>query len=293
MERSPVVVSIKDGDLTAEVSDIGAELRRLTANGGQDYLWNGDPAYWSGRAPLLFPMVGRALGDRIRVDGRYYPMAQHGFARASRFQIAEVGKSHCIMTLAASKATLAQYPFLFRLDVEFRLVERKLSIAAKLFNEGSSDLPASFGFHPAFRWPLPGSEGREGHALIFDQDEPASLRRLDGGMLTSEAVPSPLRGRRLELSDGLFDHGALVFDQLNSRRVTYVGPQGQKIDFAFPDMPHLGVWTKPGAGFVCVEPWQGFASPVGFDSEFQDKPGVVQVAPGSSRLFELVIEVGT
>ena len=39
--------------LTAEVAPLGAELVRLTDAAGRDYLWNGDPAYWSGRAPIL------------------------------------------------------------------------------------------------------------------------------------------------------------------------------------------------------------------------------------------------
>lgn len=291
MDRSPIVVAIRNADLTAEISDLGAELVRLRDGAGRDYLWNGDPVYWKGKAPLLFPMVGRAAGDHIKVEGRLYPMSQHGFARTSRFQIVEAAESHCTMALSANSATLAQYPFRFRLEATYRIVGRALSVVVNLFNDGEEDVPASFGFHPAFCWPMPGAGEKRGHALIFDCAEPAPIRRLDGGLLIEEAMPSPLEGRRLELSAALFEHDALVFDRLESRGVDYVGPQGQKLRIAFPDMPHLGVWTKPGAEFVCIEPWQGFASPVGFDGEFADRPGVILVAPGSCRGFEISIEI--
>jgi hypothetical protein len=59
----------------------------------------------------------------------------------------------------------------------------------------------------------------------------------------------------------------------------------------FPDLPHLGIWTKPGAGFVCIEPWQGHASPVGFDGELAEKPGIVPIAPGDGRRFDIAIAV--
>jgi galactose mutarotase-like enzyme len=98
-------------------------------------------------------------------------------------------------------------------------------------------------------------------------------------------------GNRLALSDDLFAQDALVFDRLASRRVTYVSPGGASIALSFPDMPDLGIWTKPGAGFVCIEPWQGFASPEDFDGEFADRLGVVRIAPGEARKFAVAIEV--
>ena len=287
-----MILTIGSGELTAEISNTGAELVRLKDVGGRDYLWNGDPAYWKGRAPLLFPIVGRAVGDQIHVEGRSYPMRQHGFARTSRFDVVEIRPTHCILELSANSSTLAQYPFLFRLEVSFRVVGRTISLSARLFNNGQKDLPASFGFHPALRWPLPDAVERSNHVLRFDQDEPAPIRVLANGLLSDQTRPSPVHDRRLELSDELFEHDALIFDQLRSRSVEYIGPTRQKLRVDFPDMPHLGIWTKPGAGFVCIEPWQGYASPVGSDGQFAKKPGIVHVRPQTNHLFEMSIEVG-
>jgi galactose mutarotase-like enzyme len=95
----------------------------------------------------------------------------------------------------------------------------------------------------------------------------------------------------LPLADDLFRDGALIFDRLASRRVSYGAPGASRIEVAFPGMPHLGIWTKPGAGFVCIEPWQGFASPEDFDGDFAERPGVVPISPGHARAFEMSITV--
>jgi len=96
-----------------------------------------------------------------------------------------------------------------------------------------------------------------------------------------------VRDRHLRLHDDLFEEGALVFDTLASRSVLY----GEAIRVDFPRMPHLGIWTKPAAGYVCIEPWQGHASPEGFDGELADKPGVIAIAPGATESFSMSISV--
>jgi galactose mutarotase-like enzyme len=285
------IVTIAGAQLSAQINPLGAELARLQDGAQRDVLWDGDPAFWSGRAPLLFPMVGRAKDDRIVVDGRAYPLPQHGFARRMRFSLAQATSEGCVFSLVANEATRAAWPFEFRLDVEYRIAGAALAIVATVTNVDRRDMPCSFGFHPAFRWPLPGAAARENHAIVFDKDEPAPIRRLACGLLTREAIASPVEGNRLALSDVLFAHDALVFDRLASRRATYVARGGASVALSFPDMPHLGVWSKPGAGFVCIEPWQGFASPEDFDGEFADKPGVVRIAPGEARRFAMGIEV--
>ena len=113
------------------------------------------------------------------------------------------------------------------------------------------------------------------------------MRRPVDGLLSTAAYPTPVQGRRLALHDDLFRDGALVFDRLQSRSVTY----GERLRVDFPDMPHLGIWMLPGAGYVCIEPWQGHASPQGFDGELADKPGIVSIAPGASRRFAMSISV--
>jgi len=283
------IISLDGPAFSVDISTRGAEMVRLYDHRGGEWLWDGDPAVWTGRAPLLFPMVGRALNDRIRVGGEHYPLPQHGFARLSEFALDDRDAQSCRLSLGASDATLAQFPFSFRLVVAYRLTENQLEIAASVINDGDAVLPVSFGFHPAFRWPLPHGAKREEHRLIFERAEPAPVRRLQDGYLSPTLFETPVVDRRLALSDALFTDGAIIFDAARSRRVTYGVPNGASIDVSYPHMPQLGLWTKPGAGFLCVEPWQGYACPQGFDDEFARRPGVDCIASGESSDYRMAI----
>jgi len=283
------LVSISDSSLSAQISAAGAELQRLQDGNGADLLWNGDPAVWAGRAPLLFPLVGETKGKQIKVDGTLYDIPRHGVARTSRFALVAAERAHCTWRLDASDATRRQYPFEFRLDVTYRVEGGALHITAEVTNRGDGTMPASFGFHPALRWPLPYGGARETYEIVFEHDEPAPVRRLANNLLSPVAHPTPVAGRRLALQDGLFRDDALIFDELRSRALTYGAPGHRSLGVTFPDMPQLGLWTKPGAGYLCIEPWQGYASPETFDGELADKPGMVAIAPGATRRFGMSI----
>jgi galactose mutarotase-like enzyme len=288
-DSNGTIVALNGPGLSADISERGAELVRLRDAEGRDLLWNGDPAFWTGRAPLLFPMVGRAKGDRIRVDGRAYDLPKHGFARSSRFTVVEGSKARCTMRLSSSPATLDLYPFAFDLDVIHAADRASLTTTAIVRNRDERALPVSFGFHPALRWPLPFGASRAAHEIVFHETEDATIRRVEDGLLTPVRHPSPIEGRRLRLRDDLFIDDALIFEALRSRSVTYGAPGSPSIRVDFPDMPHLGIWTKPGAGFICIEPWQGHASPDDFDGEFASRPGVMSIPVGQEATFVMII----
>ena len=281
----PDIVTISDSTLSAQVSSQGAELVRLRDRNGLDLLWDGDPAFWNGRSPILFPVVGEAKGNRIRVAGRHYEIGRHGFARTSRFVLVSSGAAHCTWRLEASEATRRQYPFGFRLDITYRIEAGALDMTAAVTNTGGDVMPAAFGFHPALRWPVPYGKPRAAHEIVFERDEPTPIRRPVDGLMSLAQYPTPVRDRRLVLRDDLFEAGAMVFDGLASRSLVY----GEALRVSFPHMPHLGIWTKPGAGFVCIEPWQGHASPEDFDGDLADKPGMIAITPGTTESFGMSI----
>jgi galactose mutarotase-like enzyme len=283
--------TLQNGHLRAEIATRGAELIRLQDTGGADFLWNGDPNWWDGCAPLLFPIVGKVPNDTIVVDGKEYPMRQHGFARASEFTVARADDTECFLRLEASSQTREHYPFDFILEVRHVIGGPSLLTEATVWNVDDRPMPVSLGFHPALRWPLDESDPRSGHVLLFADREAGPIRRLQDGLLARDLHPSPVVDRRLELDDHLFDDGAMIFDQLTSRRIDYVAPSGRSVTVDFPCMPHLGVWTKPGAGFICIEPWQGYAAPLDFAGELSTKEGMIALAPGSTAKFSMRLVV--
>jgi galactose mutarotase-like enzyme len=286
-------VTISSPHLQAQVSENGAELVRLQDEQGRDLLWNGNPAFWTGRSPLLFPIVGRVRNDRIRVNRSEYELPKHGFARTSRFNLEAAVAAQCRFRLCSDEAALKRYPFPFQLDVSYRIEETTLTIIASVANTGSTVMPVSFGFHPAFRWPLPFGAPRETHMIRFEREEAAPVRRPIDGLISRDAEASPVHGQTLLLHDSLFEMDALVFDRLESESVTYGAPSGGSIRVDFPGMPHLGIWTKPGADFICIEPWQGHADPEDFDGEFTTKPGVLLLQPSETRNFKMAVTVSS
>jgi galactose mutarotase-like enzyme len=278
--------------LTAEISEDGAELRRLTDAAGRDWLWDGDPAHWAGRAPILFPIVGTLTADRYRWQGQVFGLPRHGFARRSRFTVVEQDRDGLILRLEDDDRLRAVWPFAFTLDMIFTIRDATLSMTARVTNRNDGPMPCSFGFHPALRWPLPGEAEKAGHVVRFDRPEPEPVRRLDGaGLLHPMRRPSPVDGDTLALDDGLFVEDALIFDALDSRRLVYRGPNGSQVAVDYQGMPQLGLWMKPGAGFLCIEPWQGHSDPVDFAGTIDEKPGTVIVPPGAQRLFAMAITV--
>jgi galactose mutarotase-like enzyme len=274
-DQSRPWVSIGSGNLKAEIDPLGAQLSSLRNHAALELLWNGDPKVWAGRAPLLFPIVGVLVGGTYRLGTNTYRLPRHGLARGKLFSIESKNPSAAVFKLVADESSLQIYPFQFELEVRYELDGATLSVTTWIRNRGSTPMPASFGHHPGFRWPLPFGQARSSHFIEFECDEPAPARRIDSaGLLTAERHPTPITQRRLALADSLFQDDVLIFDQINSRSVLYGSKDGPRIKIGFPDAPYLGVWTKPGAPFICIEPWHGVTDPEGFSGDFTDKPGV-------------------
>ncbi|MCT2399179.1 aldose 1-epimerase family protein [Novosphingobium mangrovi (ex Huang et al. 2023)] len=288
-------VTISSGDLTARINPMGAELWSLTDSRGREFMTDADPAFWSGHAPLLFPVVGGLNANRYRLDGAEYELPRHGFARHSAFEVVEVGENEARFRLRDSAETRAVFPFAFELEVVYRLEDATLHVTATVRNPGTDPLPFSLGYHPAFAWPLPGGADKADHVIAFAEPEPGPIRRLDpsSGLMAADAVPTPVEGHHLALDESLFEADAVIWDALASRALTFGAPGGAQLAISFPDTPMLGIWQKPGAAFLCIEPWQGHADPIGFTNDFREKPGIVQLAPGESRSFRMDVTILT
>jgi galactose mutarotase-like enzyme len=292
MSEPRALIDITSKGLSAQVDPFGAELHVLRDARGRGLLWDGDPAFWTGRAPILFPIVGTLVDGQYRLDGKAYPLARHGFARRKLFNVRHVDASSAVFQLRADAETRASYPLDFELDVGFALSDATLTLEAVIRNLSEAPMPASFGFHPAFRWPLPFGHARSAHSIQFGEPEPAPVRRIDHhGLLQPQGEPTPVVGGRLALRDELFEADALIFDHIESRYLRYGADEGPALRIDFPDTPYLGVWTKPGAGFIAIEPWHGITDPAGFKGELWRKPGIFAVEPGQARRISMAVTV--
>jgi galactose mutarotase-like enzyme len=291
-EHVPGDIRLASGNLSARVSPVGAQLVGLAHDGLGDLLWRGDPHGWADQAPILFPVVGRSAGDVIRVGGAAYPMPLHGFARTMRFTVLRQGRQRCRLRLADTPETRQHYPFAFRLDLDYALADDALRVEARVHNPGRVRLPVGFGFHPGFRWPLAPGLDKSAHELLFPDDRRLLVQRAQDGLVLPETTAIDLPGGRLSLSERLFDAGAMVISCLRSRAVTLQAPGAPaSVTVAFRNLPSLGLWMKPGADFLCIEPWASHADVAGFGGDVFDRPGIVSVEPGDATVFAMDIAV--
>lgn len=277
-------IQIDNGQISIEIAPLGAEMQSIMTADGASWLWHGDAAIWSGRAPVLFPIVGRAPNDQLGIDGKDYGMGQHGFARRSAFEVTELGRDHCTFVLATSGASLPSYPFEFSLAVNYRLQEAGVTVTSTVSNSGSAPMPFQFGYHPAFVWPLPGAEGKVHEVRLSDDAAPA-LQRLNHGLLAGQRQPSPFKEGRLRLEPGLFAEDAMIFSEGAGERLVYGVAGGQQIEFTWSGLPNLALWSKRGAPFLCIEPWHGTAAKEGGGNDIAHRPYAMSLKPGASKAF--------
>lgn len=289
----PSLCQLKNDALTLAVAPLGAEMQYLRTSAGDDLLWSGDAAFWTGRAPVLFPIVGRAPDDMIAVGDHTAPMKQHGFARRSVFELVEQTEQMCRHILTQSEESRTVYPFDFELEITHRIKGATLHVIAIVRNTGDSPMPFGFGFHPAFCYPLPHAESDAHHVTLAEAYSP-DMRKIDDGLLRPEVIDSPFTDGDLELRDELFAEDALVFP--NGAQSLRYGPRnasgnGPLLDFEFTNLPDLALWRPLGAPFLCIEPWHGTAPYVDGSPQIAERPNNTTLAAGDEATFGYAVTV--
>jgi galactose mutarotase-like enzyme len=279
---APDTVELACGALRCTIARRGAELRSLFDVHAQDeFIWQRDPKVWADSAPILFPVVGRVKDGAYLHEGRRYPMPIHGFARHADFTLVDCHEHGATFLLKESPATLACYPFRFGLRVRFTLEKHCLHVVTEVDNPNDCTLPFSLGAHPGFRLP-PTARGLADWALSFSDEERNECYRLDGGLLS--VTPEPFQfqqGRRIALSPTLFERDALIFKSIRSRHIRLVHRSGRvRLSVATGGAPDLGIWARPGAPYICIEPWYGHDDDAGACGTLAGKAGIVALPAG-------------
>lgn len=267
--------TIKNDLYSAQINEKGAELhswkkRRL----GQEYIWQGDPCIWSGQAPVLFPIVGRLLDDKYRFGGREYTMEKHGFARNSVFTPISSSANKIVFSLKSSDATREVYPFDFELLVSFELDGSTLRSSNTVVNRGDGMMYFSVGAHPGFNCAM-------GDYLRFEKLETIGTEKIDENSINmGETAPLLDYEDTITITPELFLGDALILNGLKSETVTLGSPDnGDRLLFRLGRAPFLGIWAKPGAPYVCIEPWYGVNDGSTYKDDISQKRGIVALKP--------------
>jgi len=279
-------ITLSNASLRAAVRTRGGELVSLRDQAGTEYIWQGDPAFWSGQNPILFPIVGSLKNGRVDIGGKPYEMARHGFARGSEFTVTEQGGDFAVLELRESPETLSRFPFPFILRVRHQLLENGFSTTFAVENPGEAPMPFCIGAHTAINCPLFPGERFEDYELTFSQPEDAdTLLLTPEGLLHAGGAESMLSSGKAVLDYAAFRRlDTIIFQGLASARAAlrHKGT-GRGVELDFHQFPMVAFWTKPGGPFLCMEPWHGCAALDNESGRFQDKPHVITLAPGEKK----------
>jgi len=274
--------------LSIKVNSTGAELSSLkNLETGIEHLWQGNPEFWASQAPNLFPVIGVLKEGKYIFEGKEYEMPKHGFVRHNEnIQLKEQTENSLVFELNSSEESLEIYPFKFRFVISFILNKKTLEVKHRVFNLDEKSLYFSLGGHPAFNAPISTNEVYEDYYLEFDQKMDLKTHVLSENGLVSDKTEGILDNEdKIRLHKDLFAKDALIFKNIPSKKVALKSKNsGTILSVKYSDFKNLGLWAKPGAPYVCIEPWLGIADIEGTDQNLKTKEGIEKLESGN--IFE-------
>jgi len=288
--------NLKNDKLIIAIKHKGAELCNITSVASQlEFLWQADQAVWGSHAPNLFPIIGALKNNTYYFDSKAYKMPKHGFVRHNEdFEVVSQTESKMTFKLNANDELRAIYPFEFEFLLTYELIDNSLYVHYSVKNTDTKAIYFSLGGHPAFNCPLYDDEVYTDYIIDFEVSENSESYLLDlpTGLVTKKTKPIFTEGHKIQLRPDLFNDDALIFKDLKSRVVTLSHKQkGNVLSVRFHGFPYLGIWAKPNAPYVCIEPWLGIADSEDTSQQFVDKEGIIELQPSSDFKASYSIEI--
>lgn len=275
---------IENDFLTCEIDDMGAQLHSLKLKeNGKEYIWQGNPDIWYGQAPVLFPVIGQLINDKYFYNGVEYTMPKHGLARKLLFNVKECEGAKAVFSLESDENTLKNYPFEFEYLVTFELKEKALVNTMTVINKTKGEMYFSVGAHPAFNCNV-------GDIIEFEKAETLATERIDKeNLIIPEKFPLIENSKEIEITKEIFEPDALILSDIQSEKLTIKGEN--EVEFTFGKCPFLGIWAKPGAPYVCIEPWYGVNDGREVKNDISEKRGIQHLNEGETFEFSWTAEI--
>lgn len=284
------MIQLKNKYLQAQINLLGAEVKSVkNILTDHEYMWSGDDSVWAGVSPVLFPAVGKSIDNQIKHNGKSYPMGNHGFARHSVFDVIKQSDSGVILSITT---TTENYPFKLQFNVSYQLDAKKLITTYQIINLDNTIAHCGFGAHPAFACPFDSHHDYNDYELVFGEEENLSFHPITPeAFYTGEVKNQTLS--KISLDNHTFDDDALVYSGFSSKKVRLTEKGSNRyIQVEFDGFEYLGLWSKPKARYVCIEPWCGRSDTLGFDGDIDQRIGNVSIDGFSSVVKSYTIEFG-
>ncbi len=281
------MITLKNSELTVKINELGAELKSIVCD-NTEYMWEGKPEIWSGTAPIMFPICGGLKDDKYTLNGKEYTLTKHGFAKFSLFEAEAVSDTSVTFLLRSSDETKVSYPFDFEFRVIYTLAEKALKIDYKVDNKSSDTMYFNVGAHEAYATP----EGIEDYDVLFDSEQTLNAHNLYGNILAKTSYPIIKDSKVLPLYDKYFILDALPFKDIEFSAATLRNRKtGRALRVDFQGAPYFLLWHKHGAGYMCLEPWNGIPDVPGSSYDITEKEGITALKPADTFVFSHTITI--
>lgn len=281
-----MISKISNDNIEIAVKHFGAVLTSVKSKKtGYEFMWQGNAEIWNGQSPILFPVIGKMLDDKYRLNGKEYGMIRHGLARHYGFDLYSQSDNELVFVQSENEETLKSYPYKYKLFVSFKLEGNSLSVTHTVKNENATEMYFSIGAHPAFNCDI-------GDEIVFEKNETLYSKRIDADSVLTEDKDLILSNENiLKLREDTFNKDALIFSSLNSKSVVLDNlKRNKKIKFKFGDAPFFAIWAKPNAPYVCLEPWYGINDSYERKDDLSQKRGIQRLNRNESFSFAWTAE---
>lgn len=287
------MITIQNTKLKATFNELGAELTSLiNLENGKEIMWSGNPDFWGGISPVLFPTVGALKNEQYIFEGHTYELPRHGFARRLVFDIKESSENEIVFELRSDEESLKIYPFEFSLEIKYTLIENKLTVSYQVKNLSEKEMYFSLGAHPGFAIDTSDGLKYDDYEIVFSEDEKLEINPLVDNLISSQTQTIELDNKTLPLSYELFSKDALVMTTMKSRElILRNNKNSHKVIFSFSNFPYFGIWAAKNADFVCLEPWQGVADLQDHSQELTEKFGILKLKNNEDWKANWAIEI--
>lgn len=280
-------ITLSNNSVSIAVKKYGAELSSFKSNDTSiEYLWQGNPDVWYGQSPILFPIVGTLINNKYKVGGREYEMFRHGIARKRDFELKSQTENSITLTQSWNDETLKSYPYKYILDIEFKLDGKKLTVTHTVKNDSDETMYFSIGAHPGFNCKI-------GDRLEFAEKETLVCEKInEDALLDGKHYPTLKDEKEIVITKDIFDADALVLSGMKSDTVCLKSDfRKEYIKFNFGKAPVLGIWAKPGAEYVCIEPWYGINDSTEIKDDFSEKRLIQKLGANGEFKFSWSAEI--
>lgn len=289
-----MLYTIRNSMLQVTASSAGAELMSIQTADGTEYLWQGDPRYWSDRAPNIFPYVARLTNGQYTYRGKTYHLPIHGFAPTAPFTATEANEDSITFTLESTPAYYEMYPFLFHFSIRYYLEGQTLHVELTVENNDEKTMYFGLGGHPGVNVPMEEGLNFEDYYLEFPD---APIRRVEftpACFITGKEDPFRIEHSRYPLHHAMFNDDAIVLKGVAGWTRLASSKGSRAVTLIAPDLPVYGFWHMPktDAPYICLEPWSSLPSRQDVVEDLESQPDLISLDPGKTyrTVWSLKIE---